>query len=191
MSEAKIAIGSFSSWLILRCISLFSLIVGLALILANLRQFSLQFFAMGAYFLLIGLAGAHDHIYGIADESGIHYRQYFASRFLRWEEIAMISWVHANLVYFHLRKKDRSHRILTVQSMRSRSWAELYSEEPDIVRWLSRVKPTGGDGIEIRNPGASARWLLGQHPGVAARILQLMLVLIVVIGILSMIYAHR
>lgn len=146
---------------------------------------------MGALLLLISLAAVHDQIYGLADAEGIRYRQYFASKFIKWEEIASISWVHANLIYFHLRSKGRSNRILTAQSMRSKSWAELYSEEPEVVRWLTLVKPTGADGIEIRCPGASARWLLGQNPAVAAQILRFVLLLIVVIWILSEIYAHR
>ena len=89
------------------------LILGLAILIANLRPFELQFFCMGTLLSLIGLAGSHDLIYGIANEDGIHYRQYFASRFVRWEEIAMISWVHAELVYFHLKGRRRSHKTLT------------------------------------------------------------------------------
>lgn len=183
--------GTFSSWLFFRCTSVFFLIVGVAVVAANLHPFSLQFFCMGALLVLIGIAGHHDQIYGVADECGIHYRQYFASRFIKWEEIAMISWVHAELVYFHLKSRRRSHKILTAQSLRNRSWVDVYSQEPDVVRWLTLVKPTAANGIEIRNPGASARWLLGQDPGVAARTLQFIFVLILVILIFSMIYARR
>lgn len=100
MGEAKIAIGSFWNWLLIRCIPVFTAIGGLVLLRANPQPFSLQFSSMGALLLLIGLAGAHDQIYGIADEDGVHYRQYFASRFLKTEEIAMISWVHATSFIF-------------------------------------------------------------------------------------------
>ena len=191
MSEPKIGVGSFSSWLLFRCVSVLMLIAGLAIFVANVRPFELQFFCMGTLLALIGLAGSHELIYGMADEDGIHYRQYFASRFVKWEEIAMISWVHADLVYFHLKSRRRSHKVLTAQSLRNRSWVDVYSQEPDVVRWLALVRPTAADGIEIRNPGASARWLLGQDPAVAARTLQFIFVLIVVILILSIIYARR
>lgn len=191
MSEAKIAIGSFSNWLLFRCISLFSFVGGLVLILASLHPFELGFFCMGMFVAVVGLASAHDQIYGMADEHGIRFRQYFAPRFLRWEEIAMITWVHADLVYFHSRSHRRSHRVLAAQALRNRPWTELYSQEPEVVRWLLLVKPTGADGIEIRNPGASARWVLGKNPAVAKQILQFMLVVIVVIAIFSMIYVRR
>lgn len=191
MSETKIAIGSFSNWLLFRIISFLMLILGLAIVIVNLRPFELQFFCMGTLLSLIALAGSHDLIYGTADENGIHYRQYFASRFVKWEEIAVISWVHAGLVYFHLKSRRRSHKIFAAQSLVNRSWVDLYSQEPDVVRWLTLVKPTAADGIEIRNPGASARWLLGRDPAVAARTLQFIFALIVVILIFSMIYARR
>ena len=191
MGKARITVGSFSNWLLFRCISLFSLIGGLALAVVNLRPFQLQFVCMGMLLSIIGVMGSHDLIYGVADQEGIHYRQYFSSRFLKWEDIAMISWVHADLVYFHVKTPRRSHRVLATQSLRNRSWAELYSQEPELVRWLTLVKPTGADGIEIRSPGASAQWLLGQNPAVATQILRFMLVLILLIWVFSMIYARR
>jgi PH (Pleckstrin Homology) domain-containing protein len=103
MSGARIAVGPFSNWLLFRVISLAAFIAGLAVVVYNLRPFELQFFCVGTFVSLIGLAGFHDQIYGVADEDGIHYRQYFASRFLKWEDIATISWAHAGLVYFHLK----------------------------------------------------------------------------------------
>ena len=191
MSEAKIAIGSFANWLLFRCVSGFMAIGGLTLILANLHPFSLQFFAMGGLFLLIGLAGAHDQIYGIADENGIHYRQYLASRFLKWEEIRMISWAHADLVYFHAKNRKRPDRVLVAQSLRSKSWPELLSEEPEVVRWLTLVERIAADGIEIRYPRSTIPPLLRWNPLRASRIAQFMFVLGVVIWIFSLIYARR
>jgi len=191
MSEAKIAVGSFSSWLLFRCISLFSLIGGLVLILTNVHPLKLEFFCMGMFVALVGLASAHDQIYGVADEDGIHYRQYFASRFLKWEDIATISWAHAGIVCFDLKGRGRSHKTLTAQSLQNRSWAELLSEEPEVIRWLALVKPATADGIEIRYPQATLPPLFRWNPLKANRIVQFIFVLAVIILIFSMIYARR
>lgn len=191
MSETKIAVGSFSSWLLFRCISLAMFIGGLALILANLHPLQPRFLGIGAFLSLFGLAFSHDQIYAVADEEGIHYRQYFASRFLKWEEIAIISWAHADFVYFHLKGRGSSRRILSAQSLKSKSWAELLSEEPELVRWLTLVKPAAADGIEIRCPRSSIPPLLRWNPLNAGRIAQLVFVLAVVIWVFAMIYARR
>jgi hypothetical protein len=191
MSEPKIPIGSFSGWLLFRCISLFSLIGGLVLILANVHPLEFGFFCMGMFVALVGLASAHDQIYGVADEHGIHYRQYFASRSLKWEDIATISWAHAALVYFHLKGRGRSHKTLTAQSLQNRSWAELLSEEPEVIRWLTLVKPAAADGIQIRYPQATLAPPFRWNPFKASRIAQFIFVLAVIILIFSMIYARR
>ena len=191
MSEAKIAVGSFSSWLLFRFISLMMLIGGLALMLANLYPFPSLFFCMGAFILLMGLGSAYDQIYGVAGEDGIQYRQFFASRFLKWEEIATISWAHAGLVYFHLKGRGRARGTLTAQSLQNRSWAELLSEEPEVIRWLTLVKPSAADGIEIRYPQATLPPLFRWNPLKASRIAQFMFVLAVVILVFSVIYGHR
>ena len=115
MSEAKIAVGSFGSWLFFRCMSLVTLIAGLVLMLANLHPFPSLFFSMGAFMFLIGLASTYDQIYGIAGEDGIQYRQFFAPRFLKWDEVAAISWAHADLVYFHLKHRRRFYGSLMAQ----------------------------------------------------------------------------
>ena len=191
MSGARIAVGSFSNWLLFRVISLAAFIAGLGLVVYNLRPFELQFFCIGTLVSLIGLAGSHDQIYGVADEDGIHYRQYFASRFLKWEDIASISWAHASLVYFHLKGRGRSHKTLTAQSLQNRSWAELLSEEPEVIRWLTLVKPVAADGIEIRYPQAALPPLFRWNPFKASRVAQFMFVLAVIILIFLMIYARR
>ena len=191
MSEPKIAVGSFSGWLLFRCISLFSLIGGLVLVLAKIHPLELGFFCMGMFVALVGLASAHDQIYGVADEHGSHYRQYFASTFLKWEDIATISWAHAGLIYFHLKGRGRSHKTLVAQSLQNRSWAELLSEEPEVIRWLTLVKPATADGIGIRYPQATLPPLFRWNPLKASGIAPSMFVLAVVILIFSMIYAHR
>jgi hypothetical protein len=146
---------------------------------------------MGAFILLIGLGASYDQIYGVAGENGIHYRQFFASRFLKWEDIATIGWAHAGLVYFHLKGRGRSHKTLTAQSLQNRSWAELLSEEPEVVRWLTLVKPAAADEIKIRYPQATLPPLLRWNPLKASQIVQFMFVLAVIILIFSMIYARR
>jgi hypothetical protein len=191
MSEPKIAVGSFPSWLFFRCFSLVTVISGLVLMLANLHPFPSLFFCIGAFILLIGLGATHDQIYGVASEDGIQYRQFFASRFLKWEDIATISWAHAGLVYFHLKSRGRSHKALTAQSLQNRPWAELLSEEPEVIRWLTLVRPTAADGIEIRYPQATLPPLFRWNPFKASRIAQFMFVLAVMILIFSMIYARR
>lgn len=191
MSEAKIAVGSFTNWLLFRCISAFMGIGGLVLIVANLHSFSAKLFCIGTFFSLFGFAFSHDQICGVADEHGIRFRQYFASRFLKWEEVAAISWAHADLVCFHVKRSRRSNRVLTAQSLRSKSWAELFSEEPELVRWLTLVKPAAADGIELRYPRSTVPPLFRWNPLKASRIAQFMFVLAVVILIFSMIYAHR
>jgi hypothetical protein len=191
MSEAKITVGSFANWLLSRCISLIILVAGLILTAANLHRFQLQFFCMGMLLSIIGVMGSHDLIYGVADEEGIHYRQYLTQRLLKWEHIATISWTNAYIIHFHIKGTGRSRTILSAQSFGSKSWAQLYSEEPELIRWLTLVKPTAADGIEVRDPAASMPALLGKNPLAASRILQFILVLIVVILILSMIYARR
>jgi hypothetical protein len=191
MSETKIAIGSFSNWLLFRCMSLVTLIGGIVLMLANLHPFPSLFFCTGAFILLIGLGTTYDQIYGVAGENGIQYRQFFASRFLKWEDIATIGWAHAGLVYFHLKGRGRSHKTLTAQSLQNRSWAELLSEEPEVIRWLTLVKPAAAGGIEIRYPQATLPPLFRWNPLKASQIAQFMFVLAVIILIFSMIYAHR
>jgi len=191
MSEPKIPVGSFSSWLLFRCMSLVTLISGLVLMLANLYPFPSLFFCMGAFILLIGVGVTYDQIYGVASEDGIRYRRFFASRFLKWEDIATISWPHAGLIYFHLRGRGRSHKILAAQSLQNRSWAELLSEEPEVIRWLTLVKPAAADGIEIRYPQATWPSLFRWNPLKASQIAQFMFVLAVIILIFSMIYGRR
>jgi len=171
--------------------SLVTLIGGLVLMLANLHPFPSMFFCIGAFILLIGVGATYDQIYGVAGENGIQYRQFFASRFLKWEDIGTISWAHAGLVYFHLKGRGRSHKTLTAQSLQNRSWAELLSEEPELVRWLTLVKPAAADGIEIRYPQATLPPLFRWNPLKASQIAQFMFVLAVIILIFSMIYARR
>jgi hypothetical protein len=189
MSEAKIVVGSFSSWLLFRCISLFMLAVGLAFIAANLYPLSWLPFGMGLFVSLISLASAHDFVYGFADEDGFHYRRYVAFRFVGWEQIAIISWAHADLVYFHL-KDGRLPRVLRTQSFRNKSWAELLSEEPEVVRWLTLVKPAAADRIEIQYPRSTMPPRFRWNPLKASRTAQFMFVLAVVIWIFSIIYTH-
>src|SRR5258708_1678842 len=66
----------------------------------------------------------------------------------------------------------------------------MYSEEPQLVRWLTLVNPTGADGIELRNPGSSMPALLRWNPIVARRMFQFLVGLIVVVLIFSMAYGH-
>ena len=146
---------------------------------------------MGMLWSAIGLIGSHDLIYGVADEKGIRYRQYLTLRFLRWEEIAIISWTNASIVHFHIKGRGRFRRILSAQSQEYKSWTELYSEEPELVRWLTLVKPPAADGIELQDPGASMPALLGWNPLIAARIFQFLLAMVAVILILSIVYARR
>src|SRR6266850_865517 len=47
MGESKITVGSFSNWLLSRCISLVMLIAGLILAVVNIQPFQLQFFLHG------------------------------------------------------------------------------------------------------------------------------------------------
>ena len=191
MSETKITVGSFWNWLLLRCVSFGTLIAGSILVVANLHPFRLGLCCMGLLLSLIGVMGSHDLIYGVADQEGIHYRQYFASRFLRWEEIAVVSWAHADLVCFHVKGRGRSYRVLWAQSFSGKPWAELYSNEPELVRWLTLVKPLAADGIELREPAASLPALLRWDPMVTRRVFQFLLVLIVAILIFSMAHARR
>jgi hypothetical protein len=191
MSEPKISVGSFSNWLLFRCISFVMLTGGLILVVSHLYPFELQFFCMGTLWSIIGVMGSHDLIYGVADQEGIHYRQYLTLRLLRWEDIALISWTNANIVHFHVKGRGRIRPILSAQSQQSKSWAQLYSEEPELIRWLTLVKPPAADGIEIRDPAASLPAFLRWEPLVARRIFQFLLILIAMILIFSMVYAHR
>jgi hypothetical protein len=167
------------------------LIVGLIFVVYNLQPFRLQFFCVGTLWSAIGVIGSHDLIYGEAGEQGIHYRQYLALRFLRWEEIAIISWTNANIVHFHIKPRGRSHRILSAQSQEYKSWTELYSGEPEFIRWLTLAKPPAADGIELRDPAASMPTFLGRNPRIATRVLQFLLVVIVVVLILSIVYTRH
>jgi hypothetical protein len=191
MSEPKIRVGSFSNWLLFRCISFVMLIGGLVFVVSNLHPFRLEFFCMGMLWAIIGVMGSHDLIYGVADQEGIHYRQYLTLRLLRWEDISTISWTNANIVHFHVKGSGRSRPILSAQSQQSKSWAQLYSEEPELVRWLTLAKPPAADGIEIRDPAASLPAFLRWDPIVARRIFQFLLILIAVILIFSVVYARR
>jgi hypothetical protein len=190
MGESRITVGSFSNWLLFRCISLVMLIAGLILALVNLQPLHLQFFCMGILLSLIGVMGSHHLIYGVADQEGIHYRQYLALRLLKWEDIAIISWTDASFVHFHVKGRGSSPTILSARSQ-YKSWTQLYSEEPELVRWLILAKPPTADGIELRDPGASIPALLRRDPIGARRTFQFLLVLIVMILIFSVIYARR
>ena len=181
MGEVEAAVGSFSNWLLFRCVSVGMCVVGLAFVIANLRPFSLEFFCFGLLWTIISIVGSSDLIYGVADEEGIRYRQYFRRKFLGWEEIAIISWTNANVIHVHIKDRGRFHRILSAQSQESKSWSQLYSEEPQLIRWLTVVKPPTADGIELRDPAASMPALLRWDTRTAARIF---LFLIVVIGVI-------
>jgi hypothetical protein len=160
MSEPKIRVGSFSNWLLFRFFSFVILMTGLILATANMHPFQLQFFCMGMLLSIIGVMGSHDLIYGVADQEGIHYRQYLTQRILRWEDIATISWTNANIVHFHVEGRGRSCTILSAQSQQSKSWAQLYSEKPELIQWLTLAKPPAADGIELRQP-PSPRFFAG------------------------------
>jgi hypothetical protein len=190
MGESKITVGSFPNWLLFRCISLVMLIAGLILAVVNLQPFQLQFFCMGMLLSIICVMGSHDLIYGVADQEGIHYRQYLTLRLLKWEDIAIISWTDSSFVHFHVKGRGSSRTILSARSQ-YKSWAQLYSEQPELIRWLTLAKPPTADGIELRDPGASVPVLLRWDPVAARRIFQFLLVLIVVILIFSVVYAHR
>jgi hypothetical protein len=191
MSEPKITVGSFSYWLLFRCVSLVLVIAGLVLVAANLHPFRLEFFSMGVVSSLIALMGAHDLIYGVADQEGFHYRRYLTLRFLRWEDIAIISWTNADIVHFHVKVGGRVSRTVSAQSLDSKSLVQLYSEEPEFIRWLRLAKPPAADGIELREPAATLPALLRWDPMVTRRIFQFLLVLIAVILIFSMVHARR
>lgn len=191
MGEPKIKVGSFLNWLLFRCISIVMIVVGLILVVYDLHPFRVQFFCMGTLWSAIGLIGFQDLIYGEANEEGIHYRQYLSLKFLRWEEIAIISWTNANIVHFHVKRPEQSYKILSAQSQQYKSWTELYSTEPELIRWLTLAKPPAADGIELRDPAASMPILFGWNPQMAARILQFLLVVIAVVVIFSIVSAHR
>ena len=191
MSEPRITVGSFSNWLLFRCISLVMVMAGLILVVANLHPFRLEFFSMGTLWSTIALMGFHDLIYGVADEEGVHYRQYLTRKLLRWEDIAIISWTNANIVQFHVRVGGHVGRTLSAQSQQYKSWTQLYSEELELIRWLTLTKPTAADGIELRDPAASLPALLRGDPIVARRVFQFLLVLIAVILIFSTVYARH
>lgn len=181
MGKPEAAVGSFSNWLLFRCVSLGMCVVGLAFIIADLRPFSLEFFCFGLLWTTISIMGSNDLIYGAADEEGIRYRQYFRRKFLSWEEIAAISWTNANVVHIHIKDRARFNRILSAQSQEYKSWSQLYSEEPQLIRWLSVARPPTADGIELRDPAASLPALLRWDQRTAVRIL---LFLMIVIGVI-------
>jgi hypothetical protein len=191
MNEPKIAVGSFSNWLLFRCISFVTLLAGLAIVLHNMHPFRLEFFCMGMLWSTIGVMGFHDLIYGVADQEGIHYRQYLTQRLLRWDDIAIISWTNANIVHFHVKGRGRSLTILSAQSQKYKSWKQVYSEEPELIRWLTLTKPPTADGIELRDPAASLPALLRWDPTMARRIFQFLMILIAVILIFTMVHTPR
>lgn len=191
MSEAKITVGSFSNWLLFRCGSLVTFIAGLILAASNLHPFELLFVCMGILLSIIGVMGSHDLIYGVADQEGFHYRRYLSLRHLKWEEIAVISWTNANIVHFHPKTRGRGRRTLTAQSLDSKSWVQVYSEEPELIRWLLVAKPPTADGIELRDPGFRVPALLRWDPIQARRVFQFILVLIVVVLIFAMVHTRR
>jgi len=145
---------------------------------------------MGMLLSIVGVMGSHDLIYGVADQEGIHYRQYLTLRLLKWEDIAIISWTDASFVHFHVKGRGSSRTILSARSQ-YKSWTQLYSEQPELIRWLILAKPPTADGIELRDPGASVSMLLRWDPVAARRIFQFLLVLIVVILILSIVSGRR
>jgi hypothetical protein len=181
MGKPEAAVGSFSNWLFFRCVSLGMCVAGLAFVIANLRPLNLEFLTFGLLWTIISVAGCNDLIYGEADEEGIRYRQYFRRRFLGWKEIAIISWTNANVIHIHIKDRGRFQQILSAQSQECKSWSQLYSEEPQLIRWLTVAKPPTADGIELRDPAASMPALLRWDPRAVVRIF---LFLIVVIGVI-------
>ena len=177
MSKPVTSVGSFWIWLVFRFVSLAMCILGLVFTITSIHPLNLQFFGFGSLWVAIGLVGFHDLIYGLADEEGIRYRQYFRRKFLGWVEISVISWTNANVVHIQIKDHGRLRGNLLAQSHEYDSSAELYSAEPQLIRWLT---PTA-DGIELRGPVTSMPTLLRWDPRVAVRIL---LFFVAVIGMI-------
>ena len=185
MSKLVTSVGSFWIWLVFRFVSLAMCVLGLVFAITSIHPLNLQFFCFGSLWVVISLAGFHDLIYGVADEEGIRYRQYFRRKFLGWDEIAVISWTNANIVHIQIKDRGRFRENLSAQSHEYRSWAELYSAEPQLIRWLTLVKPPTADGIKLRDPVTSMPTLLRWDPRVAVRILLFFVVVIAVILLFS------
>jgi hypothetical protein len=164
-------------------------VLGLIFAIKSIHPFNLQFFSFGSLWVVISLAGFHDLIYGVADEEGIRYRQYFRRKFLGWHEIAVISWTNTNIVHIQIKDRGRLGGSLSAQSHDYDTWAELYSAEPQLIRWLNLVKPPTADGIELRDLAASMPTLLRWDPRVAVRIFLFFIVVIGVILLFSTVHS--
>jgi len=189
MSKPVTSVGSFWIWLVFRFVSLAMCVLGLVFAITSIHPLNLQFFGFGSLWVAIGLVGFHDLIYGVADEEGIRYRQYFRRKFLGWEEIAVISWTNANIVHIQIKDRGRLRGNLSAQTQEYDFSAELYSAEPQLIRWLTLVKPPTADGIELRDPVTSMPTLLRWDPRVAVRIFLFFVAVICVILLFSTVHS--
>jgi hypothetical protein len=87
------------------------------------------------------------HIYGFADENGLHFRRYISMDFVAWEEIARVSWFGSNVLSFHLKQGSFTRRELNANSSPGSIIPD--TRDPELVRWLLVAKPPAADGIEL------------------------------------------
>ena len=175
-------VGSIRLWLIFRVVVPVVCFVA-TLVLLESPDFP-RVIALFILWSVTSVAG-DEFIYGKANEDGLFFRRYFRMQFLPWSAIESIGWTTANDVQFYLKNRYRFRRVLYAKSQQAKSFADLLGQEPDVVRWLTLVKPPTADGIELRGREASPEFL-GRSDSVTLRyVLPLILIVVVVCVFLS------
>jgi len=87
---------------------------------------------------------SHSIAYGVADNAGMHFRQYFHRRFLPWSEFSKVQW--KGYVMLRLRHPTLLLRSLHLVRYIPNPWGAL-RELPDDVRWMEqKIVEAQGNG---------------------------------------------
>jgi hypothetical protein len=153
MNAAEFQLGSIWFWLTWRLATILVLFAAPTIAIAD-PQFSgpVSYICVGIIYAVM-IVSNEELAYGHAEKDGIYYRRYFRRRFSSWTEISSIRWTRRNQIDFYLRRGFLFRRRLSMQSFGGKLSPELFSELPELVRWLLLAKPEGSEGILLKGPG--------------------------------------
>lgn len=146
MSASKVLVGSLGNWVVMRFAQVLCLLGCLLMVTQLFKPASWHtVLILVVWFLFVIYLDSH--IYGFADENGLHFRRYVSMLFVPWEGIARVSWFGPNLLSFHLKQGNFIRRELNANSSRRSIVPD--TGDPEVVRWLSVAKPSAADGMEL------------------------------------------
>lgn len=147
MSGSRVLVGSFGYWVGMRLVQTVLALLGcLVLIPQSIRPGSWEtVLILVMWFVFVIYLDSH--IYGFADENGLHFRRYISMHFVPWQEIARVSWFGRNVLSFHSKQGSFTRRELNANSSPGSIIPD--TRDPELVRWLLAAKPPAADGIEL------------------------------------------